>query len=233
MHFRRLVFAALAVQLTTTAALAQTPQLTTILGQLDAASAKFKSLQANVRYDNYTRAVKDHDLHNGILYVERVGGANHMGAVDYGESSTNPAIIRSYDGSVLHNYTVGTNQDDIFKAGDKKATYEIFLTLGFGGSGKALSQGWNITDGGSEMLSDGSGQVKTEKLDLIPKDPSVANVFKQVTIWIDPVRGVSLKQIFYAPNGDTRTAMYTDIKLNSSVDKKPYTIPKKATPNVH
>src|SRR6201996_4341019 len=118
MHFRRLVFSALAVQFAaTTAALAQTPQLNAILGQLDTASAKFKNLQANVRYDNYTRAVKDHDLHNGILYVERVGGSNHMGAVDYGESSTNPAIIRSYDGSVLHNYTVGTNQDDIFKAG--------------------------------------------------------------------------------------------------------------------
>src|ERR1700761_7896724 len=210
MHFRRLVFSALAVQFAAaTAALAQSPQLNTILGQLDTASAKFKSLQANVHYDNYTRAVKDHDLHNGILFVERVGGTNHMGAVDFGPSDTTPVMIRNYDGSVLHNYTVGNNQDDIFKAGDKKATYEIFLTLGFGGSGKALSQGWNITDGGSETLSDGSSQVKTEKLDLVPKDPAVANIFTHVTVWMDPVRGVSLKQIFYAPNGDTRTAEYT------------------------
>ncbi|HEY4355124.1 MAG TPA: outer membrane lipoprotein-sorting protein [Acidobacteriaceae bacterium] len=214
---------------------AQTPasSLTAVLNQLDAASAKFKSVQANVHYDNYTRAVKDHDLHTGTIYVERSGGVDRMGALDFGASGKTPVVILNYDGNVLHNYTAGTNQDDIFKAGDNKAKYQSFLTLGFGGSGKSLSQSWTITDGGSEMISDGSGQVKTEKLDLIPKDPSVANVFKQVTIWIDPVRGISLKQIFYAPNGDTRTAEYTDIKLNGSVDKKPYTIPKKATPNVH
>lgn len=237
MRFRSLTLSFLALPLAAFAAKppaqAAGSSLQTILNQLDAASAKFKSVQANVHYDNYTRAVKDHDLHGGTLYVERASGGDRMGAVDFGASGDKPVAILNYDGSVLHNYTAGTNQDDIFKAGDNKAKYQSFLTLGFGGSGKALSQGWNINDGGSETLSDGSGQVKTEKLDLVPKDPSVANIFKQVTIWIDPVRGISLKQIFYAPNGDTRTAEYTNIKLNGSIDKKPYTIPKKATPNVH
>ena len=61
------------------------------------------------------------------------------------------------------------------------------------------------------------------------KDPSVRDTFSHITIWIDPVRDVSLKQIFYAPNGDTRTADYSSLRLNGKINTKPYDIPKNAT----
>ncbi len=41
-----------------------------------------------------------------------------------------------------------------------------------------------------------------------------ANMFSHVTIWIDPARGVSLKQVFYQPSGDLRTATYKNIRYN-------------------
>jgi outer membrane lipoprotein-sorting protein len=69
--------------------------------------------------------------------------------------------------------------------------------------------------------------VPTEKLDLVSKDASVKSTFTHVTIWIDPKRGVSLKQIFYAPNGDNRTTTYSNIRLNGRIDDKPYKIPAK------
>jgi len=53
-------------------------------------------------------------------------------------------------------------------------------------------------------------------------------MFTHITIWIDPARGVSLKQVFFAPNGDNRTANYSNIRLNSSINKKPYSISSKA-----
>ena len=58
-------------------------------------------------------------------------------------------------------------------------------------------------------------------------------MFTHITIWIDPARGVSLKQVFYAPNGDNRTATYSNIRLNSSVNRKPYNIPKSAQVIAH
>ena len=213
---------------TTTIFAAQPSNLQSVLNQLDAAAAHFKSAQANVRLDNYTRAARASNIETGKMYVEKAGSTNRMGAIDYMEGGSSPAKILDYDNGILQMYEPGTNQDTIFKAGANQAKYESFLTLGFGGSGKALQQDWNIVDQGSEMLNDGGLQVSTEKLDLTSKDPAVQNMFKHVTVWIDPVRGVSLKQKFYTPEGDTRTAEYSNIKVNAKIEKKPYAISKDA-----
>ncbi|HEY5381554.1 MAG TPA: outer membrane lipoprotein-sorting protein [Acidobacteriaceae bacterium] len=216
------------------AARAQSPQLKAVLAQMDAASAHFKSAQADVRYDNYTRVVNDHTIETGSLYVERAGSTEHMGALFYdlgpdGKPAATPSKVIGFDGAMLRIYTPGVNQVDLFKAGANQARYNSFLTLGFGGSGKDLDSAWQINDQGPETI-DG---VKTEKLDLVSKDPSVKSTFSHVTIWIDPVRGLSLKQIFFAPNGDNRTATYSNLRLNGRIDKKPYNIPKGATPIQH
>jgi len=228
MNLRQLSLA-LALALTPLAAAAQS-QLNSVLSQMDAASARFKNAQADVRYDNYTRVVNDHDIETGSIYIERISSGEQMGAVFYNVGADNkpastPARIVNFDGTALRIFTVGTNQVDVFKAGANQAKYDSFLTLGFGGSGKDLQRAWNITDQGPDTID----RVKTEKLDLVSKDDSVKNTFTHVTIWIDPTRGVSLKQIFYAPNGDNRTATYSNIRLNSGVNRKPYNIPKNAT----
>lgn len=229
----RTISLAAALTLTPLAALAQS-QLNSVLSQMDAASAHFKSAQADVKYDNYTRVVNDHDIETGSIYIERSGSTEKMGAVFYntdpsGKAAATPARIVNFDGATLRIFTVGTNQVDLFKAGANQARYDSFLTLGFGGSGKDLQRAWDITDQGSDTV-DG---VKTEKLDLISKDPSVKNMFTHITIWIDPARGVSLKQVFFAPNNDNRTATYSNIRLNTRVNDKPYNIPKGASVITH
>jgi len=222
----RLTIAALALSASTLHA--QSGDLKTILAQLDTASQHFKNVQAEVKYDNYTRAVRADEISTGILYVEHTGSGTQMGAIVYdlgpdGKPATTPSKILSYDGKTLQIFAPGVNQVDVFKAGANQAKYEGFLTLGFGGSGAALAKSWNIQDQGPETI-DG---VKTEKLFLTGND-SVTNTFSHVTIWVDPKRGISLKQVFLAPNGDMRTATYTNIKLNASINKKPYGISNKA-----
>ena len=59
--------------------------------------------------------------------------------------------------------------------------------------------------------------TQTAKLNLKPKQQSVANMFSHVTLWIDPTRSLGLKQIFYEPSGDNRTATYTNIKYNEKL----------------
>src|SRR5215475_12344195 len=117
---------------------AQSPTLTSVLSQMDTASARFKNAQADVRYDNYTRVVNDHDIETGSIYIERSGTTEQMGAVFYnagqdGKPASTPARIVNFDGATLRIFTVGTNQVDLFKAGANQAKYDSFLTLGFGG----------------------------------------------------------------------------------------------------
>jgi outer membrane lipoprotein-sorting protein len=217
---------------------APSPQLTDVLKKLDAAAATFRSAEAEVSYDIYTRVVRDHSFQTGTLYIEHTKEGQKMGALIFNMGPDNkpektPAQVIGYDGKALQAYSPGTGQDDVYKAGPDRARNESFLTLAFGSSGSDLAKSWTIQDMGSETLNDGTQPVKTEKLDLVSKDADFRNFYTHVTIWVDLTRGVSLKQIFYAPNGDSRTTTYSKIRLNKKIDTKPYEISKDAQRILH
>jgi outer membrane lipoprotein-sorting protein len=121
---------------------------------------------------------------------------------------------------ILRLFEPGTNHLTTVDATKNKAELESFLTVGFGGSGKDLAKAWTISDLGDEVI-DG---VQTAKLDLVPKDPSVHKNCTHMTLWVDPVRGLELKQSLYMPSEDYRTAVYANIKYNQKVDEKQYQI---------
>jgi hypothetical protein len=200
-----------------------------IVAQMDAASKQLHNVQANVQFDTFTKLVNDHDISSGTMFVERQGSSENMSASYTDAASPSAAKVLVYSGGVLQMYSPGTKQVDIFKAGANQARYESFLTLGFGGSGTDLQAAWTITDKGLEVI-DG---IRTEKLELVSKDPNVKKMFSLVTIWVDPARDVSLKQIFLQPSGDFRTAVYSNIRLNGKIDKKPYVIDPKANKVQH
>jgi len=112
-----------------------------------------------------------------------------------------------YKGGELDFYQPALKQETILNAG---ANVERYLTLGFGGSGKDLAANWNIAYQGNETI-DG---VETTKLDLTPKQGG-NNQFTHITVWVDSKRGISLKQIVFQDSGDSRTAVYSNIKMNS------------------
>lgn len=190
------------------------------LRQMDAASAKFQSAQANFRWDLYERVVKQTTTENGSIFFQRKGTTTQMGARFLPPS----ARVMEYKDGKLRMYTPGTNHLTEMSAGPNQARYESFLTLGFGGSGKDLARAWDITDLGPDPIRDGATAVKTEKLDLVPKEQTVRNMFSHITIWVDPQRGISLKQQFFTPSGDQRTAVYTDIRYNEKVDLSSFAI---------
>ncbi len=209
------------------------PQLNAVLAQMDTASKAFKSATADVQWDFVEKVagISDTSKQKGSMYIERTGSGVSFGAdvfeLDNGTASKDPSKIINFDNGTALIYTPAEKQADRLKAGASQSSAESFLSLGFGGSGKELAGAWQVTDGGPVTLTEAGHPVKTEKLILVSKDASVRNNFKQVTIWIDPARDVSLKQVFDTPSGDQRTANYTDIRLNGKVDKAPFKIPSK------
>jgi outer membrane lipoprotein-sorting protein len=193
-------------------------ELDKVLAQMDAASAKFRNAQADFLWDNYTKVVDDHEQQTGTIYFERVGGQTQMAALV--EHPTKKTVV--YKDATLSYYDPSLDQLNVFAAGKNKAQYESFLTLGFGGSGKDLKSAWQISDLGAETI-DG---VATEKLDLTSDQAKSANIV-HITVWVDPARAVSLKQIFYYTSGDTRTCTFTHIKYNAkSLPKGVFDVPK-------
>ena len=187
-----------------------------VLHQMDEASAKFKSAEADLKKDSYERVVKDTTTETGSVYFLRKGSSTEMGL------KINPPNARfvEYRNGVGRIFDPGTNH--LTEA--RSAQYESFLTLGFGGRGSDLKNAWNVTDEGSEPLSDGSATVSVEKLDLVAKDPSARTTFSHITMWVDPARGVLLKQQFFSPSGDIYTSTYSHIRYNQKVDTSAYAI---------
>ncbi len=198
--------------------------LSTVLAELDTASQGFTNARADFVWDYYEAVVKDTSTQNGTIYFQHAGATTQMGAVVMDARSKGPDKVLEYKGGLLRMFDPHDNQIRLIKAGANQAQYESFLTLGFGGSGKALAQAWTVTDQGSETLNDSGQPVKTEKLDLVSKDQGVRNMFTHVTIWVDTTRGVSLKQVFETPSHDRRTATYSHIKLNGKVDTSAFAI---------
>jgi outer membrane lipoprotein-sorting protein len=59
--------------------------------------------------------------------------------------------------------------------------------------------------------------VQTAKLDLVSKLQSVRNNFSHVTIWVDPTRAISLKQVLFEPSGDSRTSYFRNVEYNKKI----------------
>jgi len=188
------------------------------LRALDVSSAKFKSTEADFRWDFYELVVKETTTQNGSIYYKKNGNKLDMGA------KINPPSAKfiSYKDGKLAIFDPGTKDLKMYDSGKNKAKAESFLTLGFGGSGTDLAKAWTITDLGTEQLSDGSANIPVVKLDLVSKDQSVRDMFSHIYIWVDLNRAISLKQQFFTPSGDYRTATYTNIRYNQNVNTAPF-----------
>lgn len=196
---------AVMAMLGSTVALAQNSDLQKVLNQLDGASLRFKSAQADFTFDNYTEVVDSHSLQKGTISFQRKGDKVEMMMhvkTEDGQPSEKEVL---YKNGQLDYYQPAVKQETIMKGG---SNYDRYFSLGFGGSGQALKRDWNIKYEGTEQVNG----TETAKLDLTPKTPS--DQFTHITIWVDPKRGVSLKQEVFQSSGDTRTAVYSNIKLN-------------------
>jgi outer membrane lipoprotein-sorting protein len=207
---------AIALMLPATAAFAA-DDLNTVLRKLDAAAARFKSTSADFEFDSVqTDPVPDKDVQKGTVYYDRKGSGFEMGMhINEVNGKPVPKVI-VVSGGVFKMYEKLIDQ---VTTSNKAGKYESYLVLAFGASGKDLEQKWNITYAGSEIING----VKTEKLDLVAKDPDVLKLFPKVTIWVDPERGVSLKQYFDEGQGQSRTSIYSNIKLNQPLPGDAFT----------
>ncbi len=201
---------------TTAARAADDPALDKVLREMDAASARFQSAQANVRKVQFEKVVREETTQSGIVYFQRTKSGTEMAAI------LGSTYVHFANGKGEIYDAVGKKTTP-FGAAQDRARVESFLTLGFGGSGKDLERSWTIKLQGNETI-DGTPTVK---LDLTPKEASVTNNVSHILIWVDHTRSVSLKQEYFLPEGDTQTSYYTKIEYNKPVETKKYAFPKR------
>lgn len=206
-----IVAAALVLPVLPSTKLFAADDLQRLLHQLDVASANFHSTSADFEFESAeTDPIPIKDVQKGVVYYDRKGSGFEMG-MHIAEINGKPVPkVIVVSGGVFKMYEKLLDQ---VTTSNKAGKYESYLVLAFGASGKDLQQKWNIKYLGPETLNG----VKTEKLELVAKDPDVLKLFPKVTIWIDPSRAVSLKQYFDEGEGQSRTCTYSNIKLNEDL----------------
>ncbi len=218
MNSRKLVFAAAIVFgfLPVRAALAA-DTLESVLRKLDVAAANFHTTSVDFEFDTVTtEPIYDKDVQKGTAYYKREGHSFQMAAhVTEVNGKPVPKDL-AYSGGKVILFEPKLNQARVMDA----AKYESYLLLGFGASGKELEDKWQIKYLGQETV-DGT---KTDKLELIAKDPNVLRLFPKVTIWLDTEHAVSLRQIFDEGAGTSRTCTYSHIKTNVELPRDAFTL---------
>ena len=186
-------------------------ELARVVAQMDKTAANFHSTQARFAWQQYTKVVDDvTDTQKGTVYFRRSGNQIDM-AADVRDPAPPKYVI--FSGSKVQVYQTKIDQVTQYDTGKDRAAFESFLVLGFGGSGQDMLKSFEVTYLGNEKVAD----VDAVKLNLVPKSEKARNTFNHIWLWIDPARGVSVRQQLFEADGDYRLADYSEIKLNEKI----------------
>ena len=216
----RVVFAAVIVSLLVPGRAAfAAGDLKATLAKLDAAAASFHTLTADFEFDSIaTEPVYDKDVQTGVVHYKRAGSSFQVGVhIDKVNGQIVPKVIVCCQNSTVRVYEQKLNQVTTLT---KLGQYESWFMLGFGASGTELAEKWTIVDAGAETVNG----IKTEKLEMVAKDPAVRKNVPKVTLWMDLDRGISIKQLFDEGDGQTRICLYSNFRMNQTQPPDAYII---------
>jgi len=190
-------------------------ELEKVLAKLDVSAKTFTSAQADITWDNVqTQPIPDKDSQVGTAIFAKGKDGEMQVAVhiktDNGKPIQKDMVYANGTGKL---YEAAIKQLQVFQVGNKRDQLNAFLTLGFGGSGQDLQKNWTISDQGTEQVN----SVQAAKLQLTPRDPNLAKTTPKVILWIDPDKGVAVKQQRFDSTGNYVVFAYSNIRLNGKV----------------
>ncbi|HEY6305495.1 MAG TPA: outer membrane lipoprotein-sorting protein [Candidatus Angelobacter sp.] len=194
-------------------------ELNTVLARMDEGSKRFKSGQADFKSVVYTAVVKDSDEKTGQIFARRKDGSQEV-AIRILAPHPMQALLK---GSKALIYDPKINQTTEQNIGDKADAQSVMnLASAFGIKGQELLRDYDVTLAGWEMVDN----VKTARLEMVPRKASVKNLFTKVVLWIDLERDVALQQQRFESSGDYQLAHYTNIKMPDKISDEFFAIKK-------
>jgi outer membrane lipoprotein-sorting protein len=180
-----------------------------VLARMDQASPRFKGVAANLTMVSFTAVITDTTTENGTMKMQRLAPGDVRAIIDFSKQADSARVF-GFQGKTVQVYYPNTKELQEYAVG-KNANQ--FLLLGFGSSGKELSQSYQVKGEGAETVA-GS---KTTKLQLVPKDPDVKSRLSEVELWVPDDAAYPVQQKFTEPNGNYRRVTYSDIQLNPPI----------------
>ena len=188
-----------------------------VLHSMDQNAAKFRSAQADFVWTPYNAVIGESEAPDkGRIYFRKVGEDIEMGSIFKPPDERQITFVKGK----IEVYQPKTKVVDVWETSAHKDEAETFLVLGFGSSGQDLRKSFEVKYAGEEKI----GNVQTLKLQLTPLSQTVKKNFPEIDLWIDPQRGVSMRQKLLQAGGDYRLADYSNIRLNEKVPDSAFKI---------
>lgn len=203
--------AALAAVFFFTPLLSAAPQtswtLDNVMKQMDAQTADFRSLTADMERTKVTVVVNDKSTESGRISVRR--DDKMLIEVTQPDART---ILRN--GDIFYIYNPKIHRVEEYNIGKKKSLVDQFLLLGFGTSGSSLKESYTVAVQGEETL-DGH---KVVRLELLPKTDEVRKQLSKIDLWLDESTWLPLQQQFFETgSGDYFIIHYRNMVRNARI----------------
>jgi len=178
--------------------------LENILKQLDAQAADFHSLTADLERTKVAVVVNDKSTESGRILVRQ----DSKMRIELTQPDAR-TILRDGDNFYIYNPKIRRVEE--YNLGKKKSVVDQFLLLGFGTSGKSLTESYAITMGGEETLDN----HKVVLLELAPKTDEVKRQLSKIQLWLDEATWLPVQQQFFETgSGDYFIIRYKNIARN-------------------
>ncbi len=206
-------------------------ELKAVLAKMNQSAPNFKSLQADFDWETFDKLIKVTEVQKGHAFFRKQGSDletlyNFNAASGNGKETLAKQAL--YKGGLFSLYDVRINQITQREVGKYKSDVDAFMSLGLGGRGDELArsftvdwQGWETVDG-----------IKTAKLEVTGKSPSIQKVFSRAVLWIDPERDIVVQQQFFQTSGDYRLIRYHNIKFNEKMPDNTFRLKTTGKPEI-
>lgn len=181
--------------------------LENVLKQMDTQAADFHSLTADLERTKVTVVVNDKSTESGRILVRR----DDKMRIELTQPDPR-TILRDGDNFYIYNPKIKRVEE--YNLGKKKSVVDQFLLLGFGTSGKSLTESYAMTLKGEESI-DGK---KAVLLELTPKTDEVKQQLSKIQLWLDESTWLPVQQQFFeSGSGDYFIIRYKNMTRNGRI----------------
>ena len=182
--------------------------LDAVLAKMDAASASFKGLEADVEWLTYTALVDDKSVESGAMKVRRPSADSADLVIHFTEPYPKDVLI---SGATVEIYKPKIKTVEEYDLSSSKDKIDQALLVGFGASGKTIRENYDAKLIGEETVA---GEP-TAHLELIPKDEETRKSLKKLEMWVSTNSWQSVQQkLIQDASGDYRLYTYTGVVVN-------------------
>lgn len=194
-----------------TASLVSAENTDVVLARMSEVALTFKGMSSDVRMLTYTKVIDDSEEETGTLQMQRIAGKPTRALLKLA-GKDDAHVVFLFD-NMVRLYTPKLKLIKDYNVGKSSDLVDQFLLLGFGSSGKELTESYEINNAGTDKIA---GQETTHFV-LLPKSDKVKEKIAKVEMWIPVGKAYPVQQRFFEPNGNNRTTTYTNLTINPAL----------------